>query len=175
MPIGHPLDEKTLMGPLIDSHAVDTVLHSIRRLKAEGGEVLYGGERLKGEKYAGDCYMTPCLANAKPDFKIVHDETFGPLLYLLTYRDFDEAIAINNGLPQGLTSCHFHQRRPRSGEVSQPRGERLRHRQRQHRNERRGNWRSFWRRERNRRRTRERKRFVEELHAAGNQHDQLLD
>ena len=107
VPIGHPLDEKTLMGPLIDSHAVDTVLHSIERLKDEGGEVLYGGERLKGEKYAGDCYMTPCLANAKPDFKIVHDETFGPLLYLLTYRDFDEAIAINNGVPQGLTSAIF--------------------------------------------------------------------
>ena len=55
----------------------------------------------------GGCYMTPCLANAKPDFKIVHDETFGPLLYLLTYRDFDEAIAINNGVPQGLTSAIF--------------------------------------------------------------------
>jgi aldehyde dehydrogenase (NAD+) len=107
VPIGHPLDEKTLMGPLIDSHAVDAVLHSIEHLKDEGGEVLYGGERLKGEKYAGDCYMTPCLANAKPDFKIVHDETFGPLLYLLTYRDFDEAIAINNGVPQGLTSAIF--------------------------------------------------------------------
>ena len=51
--------------------------------------------------------MTPCLANAKPDFKIVCHETFGPLLYLLTYRDFDEAIAINNGVPQGLTSAIF--------------------------------------------------------------------
>ena len=82
VPIGNPLDEKTLMGPLIDSHAVDTVQHSIEQLKEEGGEVLYGGERLEGEKYPGGCYMTPCLANAKPDFKIVHDETFGPLLYL---------------------------------------------------------------------------------------------
>jgi aldehyde dehydrogenase (NAD+) len=107
VPIGHPLDEKTLMGPLIDRHAVDAVLHSIERLKEEGGEVLYGGERLKGEKFPGGCYMTPCLTNAKPDFKIVHDETFGPLLYLLTYRDFDEAIAINNGVPQGLTSAIF--------------------------------------------------------------------
>jgi aldehyde dehydrogenase (NAD+) len=107
VPIGHPLDENTLMGPLIDRQAVDTVLHSIQRLKDEGGEVLYGGERLDGDKYFGGCYMTPCLANAKPDFKIVHDETFGPLLYLLTYRDFDEAIAINNGVPQGLTSAIF--------------------------------------------------------------------
>jgi len=55
----------------------------------------------------GGCYMKPCLANAKPNFKIVQEETFGPLLYLLTYRDFDEAIAIQNGVPQGLTSSIF--------------------------------------------------------------------
>ena len=51
--------------------------------------------------------MTPCLVNAKPDFEIVCHETFGPLLYLMTYRDFDEAIAIHNGVPQGLTSAIF--------------------------------------------------------------------
>ena len=107
MSIGNPLDRKTLMGPLIDSNAVDAVRHSIQRLKDEGGEVLYGGERLEGAQYRGGCYMTPCLANAKPDFEIVCHETFGPLLYLLTYRDFDEAIAINNGVPQGLTSAVF--------------------------------------------------------------------
>jgi aldehyde dehydrogenase (NAD+) len=107
VPIGNPLDEKTLMGPLIDRQAVDAVLHSIDRLKQEGGEVLYGGERLEGEKYAGGCYMTPCLTNARPDYNIVCDETFGPLLYLMTYRDFDEALAINNGVPQGLTSAIF--------------------------------------------------------------------
>jgi aldehyde dehydrogenase (NAD+) len=105
--IGNPLDRQTLMGPLIDKSAVDMVQHSIQRLKDEGGEVLYGGERLEGAQYSGDCYMTPCLANAKPDFKIVCHETFGPLLYLLTYRDFDEAIAIQNGVPQGLTSSIF--------------------------------------------------------------------
>jgi len=105
--IGNPLDRQTLMGPLIDKSAVDMVQHSIQRLKDEGGEVLCGGERLEGAQYSGDCYMTPCLANAKPDFKIVCHETFGPLLYLLTYRDFDEAIAIQNGVPQGLTSSIF--------------------------------------------------------------------
>src|SRR5438045_3682391 len=105
--IGDPLDRKTMMGPLIDKNAVDLVQHSIQRLKDEGGEVLYGGKRLEGEQYAGGCYMTPCLANAKSDFEIVCHETFGPLLYLLTYRDFDEAIAINNGVPQGLTSAIF--------------------------------------------------------------------
>jgi len=102
--IGNPLDSKTVMGPLIDRNAVDMVQHSIQRLKDEGGEVLYGGERLT---VPGDCYMKPCLANAKPDFEIVKHETFGPLLYLMTYRDFGEAIAIHNNVPQGLTSSIF--------------------------------------------------------------------
>ncbi len=104
LPIGNPLDRKTVMGPLIDKNAVDMVQHSIQRLKDEGGEVLYGGEKLK---IPGDCYMTPCLANAKPDFEIVCHETFGPLLYLMTYRDFDEALSIHNNVPQGLTSSIF--------------------------------------------------------------------
>src|SRR6059058_1702151 len=104
LPIGNPLEKKTLMGPLIDKGAVDMVQNSIQKLKDEGGEVLYGGERMD---LPGDCYIKPCLANAKPNFKIVQEETFGPLLYLLTYRDFDEAIAIQNGVPQGLTSSIF--------------------------------------------------------------------
>jgi aldehyde dehydrogenase (NAD+) len=83
------------------------VLQSIEKVKKEGGEVLYGGERLDDEQYQGGCYMTPCLVNAKPEFEIVCHETFGPLLYLMTYRDFDEAIAIQNGVPQGLTSAIF--------------------------------------------------------------------
>ena len=104
LPIGNPLDRKTLMGPLIDKKAVDAVQDSIQKLKAEGGEVLYGGERMD---LPGGCYMKPCLAGAKPNFKIVQEETFGPLLYLMTYRDFDEALAIQNGVPQGLTSSIF--------------------------------------------------------------------
>jgi len=104
LPIGNPLDRKTLMGPMIDKHAVDMVQESIQKLKDEGGEVLYGGEPMD---LPGGCYMKPCLASAKPNFKIVQEETFGPLLYLLTYRDFDEAIAIQNGVPQGLTSSIF--------------------------------------------------------------------
>ena len=107
VPIGNPLDKKTLMGPLIDKNAVDMVQHSIQRLKDEGGEVLYGGERLDGAQFPGGCYMTPCLANAKPNFEIIQHATFGPLLYLMTYRDFDEAIAIQNNVPQGLTSAIF--------------------------------------------------------------------
>ncbi len=102
--IGNPLDRKTVMGPLIDRNAVDLVQHSIQRLKDEGGEVLYGGERLT---VPGGCYMKPCLVAAKPDYEIVQHETFGPLLYLITYRDFVEAIAIHNNVPQGLTSSIF--------------------------------------------------------------------
>src|SRR5881398_762094 len=104
LPIGNPLDKKTLMGPLIDKGAVDMVQDSIQRLKDEGGEILYGGERLS---VPGNCYMKPCLATAKPDFEIVQHETFGPLLYLMTYRDFDEAMSIHNNVPQGLTSSIF--------------------------------------------------------------------
>ena len=107
LPIGNPLDKRTVMGPLIDSHAVDAVQDSIAKLKQQGGEVLYGGERLDGENYPGGCYMKPCVANARPDMDIVRHETFGPLLYLMTYRDFDEAIAIQNNVPQGLTSSVF--------------------------------------------------------------------
>src|SRR5207302_11034151 len=72
VPIGNPLEKKTLMGPLIDKGAVDLVQHSIQRLKDEGGEILYGGERLD---LGGGCYMKPCLATAKPDFEMVQHET----------------------------------------------------------------------------------------------------
>src|SRR5438270_13324625 len=92
------------MGPMIDKKAVEMVQHSIQKLKAEGGQVLYGGEPMD---LPGGCYMKPCLATAKPNFKIVQHETFGPLLYLLSYRNFEEAIAIQNGVPQGLTSSIF--------------------------------------------------------------------
>src|SRR5450432_2313123 len=103
LPIGNPLDRKTIMGPLVDKNAVDMVQHSIQRLRDEGGEVLYGGDRLEGADFAGDCYMKPCLTVAKPDLEIVQHETFGPLLYLMTYRDFNEALEIHNNVPQGLT------------------------------------------------------------------------
>ena len=105
--IGNPLDRKTLMGPLIDRAALQHVRDSIGRVKEEGGKVLYGGESLGEDKFPGGCYMTPCLAMAKPDFEIVQEETFGPLLYLMTYRDFDEALAIQNEVSQGLTSAIF--------------------------------------------------------------------
>jgi len=107
MRIGNPLDRKTLVGPLIDAASVENVQKSIERVKAEGGEILYGGEKLEGEEYPGGCYMRPALATARHEFEIVKHETFGPLLYLFTYSDFDQALAMHNDVPQGLSSAIF--------------------------------------------------------------------
>ncbi|OQY26700.1 MAG: aldehyde dehydrogenase family protein [Candidatus Cloacimonetes bacterium 4572_55] len=107
VPIGDPLKEGTLMGPLVDELAVDMMMKGIERLKQEGGKVLYGGERLTGEKYPGGCYVTPCIAEAKNEYEIVQEETFAPILYIISYKDLDEAIAIHNNVPQGLSSAMF--------------------------------------------------------------------
>jgi aldehyde dehydrogenase (NAD+) len=100
-PIGDPLDESTLVGPLIDEQSVEQVVMAIAQLKKEGGTVLFGGEKGEG------CYMTPALAEANHSMPIVRDETFGPLLYLLQYESLDEAILIHNDVPQGLSSAIF--------------------------------------------------------------------
>ncbi len=102
--IGNPLDRATLMGPLIDPAAVERVLESKERVIREGGRILYGGNRLRRP---GGCYMTPCLAEAGNDFDVVRDETFGPLLYVMTYRKFPQALAMQNAVPQGLSSSIF--------------------------------------------------------------------
>jgi aldehyde dehydrogenase (NAD+) len=105
--IGNPLDRNTVMGPLIDPRAVETMMQAIERLKQEGGRILYGGVRLKGARYRSGCYVTPCIAEARNDLPLVQEETFAPLLYLIPYRTFVEAVAINNAVPQGLSSSIF--------------------------------------------------------------------
>ncbi len=107
VPIGNPLDSKTLMGPLINLQAVENMQNALRQLKKEGGEVLYGGDVLKGAKYPGGRYVTPCLAIAKANYKVVHEETFAPILYLIRYTDLDEALSHHNAVPQGLSSAIF--------------------------------------------------------------------
>jgi len=107
VPIGNPLLAGTLMGPLITPAAVDTMQKALRRLRAEGGQILYGGDLLFGEKYPGGRYVTPCLAKAGPRMKIVAEETFAPILYLIPYRNFEEAVAWHNAVPQGLSSAIF--------------------------------------------------------------------
>ena len=103
--IGNPLDRATLMGPLIDRPAVDQFLRAKQRVVKEGGEIIYGGDHLK--EFPSDRYVTPCLARARNDFAVVQEETFAPLLYLITYQDFDEALALHNAVPQGLSSGIF--------------------------------------------------------------------
>jgi aldehyde dehydrogenase (NAD+) len=105
--IGHPLDEKTLVGPLIDKGAVKDYFAAIERVKKEGGKIIYGGEEMKGGGYESGCYVKPCIAEVTKNLNIVCDETFAPLLYLMKYKTMDEAIALHNGVPQGLSSAIF--------------------------------------------------------------------
>ncbi|MCK6457334.1 MAG: aldehyde dehydrogenase family protein [Phycisphaerae bacterium] len=105
--IGDPLEPNTLMGPLIDVDAVEAMMKAIERLKQEGGRVLYGGERLSGPNYPGGRYVTPCIATARNDFRIVQEETFAPILYLIGYSTFEQALAYHNDVPQGLSSAIF--------------------------------------------------------------------
>ena len=106
--IGDPLDEKNHMGPLIDKDAVNDFTNALRQVKKEGGNILTGGKVLRGKGYESGCYVTPSIVEAKNSYKIVQEETFAPILYLIKYKkDIDEAIAIQNGVVQGLSSAIF--------------------------------------------------------------------
>lgn len=102
--IGDPLDQNNHVGPLIDKDAVNMYLKAIEACKAEGGRFIVEGGALTGKGYESGCYVKPCIAEAKPGFKIVKEETFAPILYLLKYKTMEEAIAIQNEVPQGLSS-----------------------------------------------------------------------
>jgi aldehyde dehydrogenase (NAD+) len=103
--IGDPLDSKNHVGPLIDKAAVSLYLDAIEKCKKEGGKFIVEGGLLSGKGYESGCYVKPCIAEAKPEYQIVQQETFAPILYLLKYTTFKEAIAIQNGVPQGLSSA----------------------------------------------------------------------
>lgn len=103
--IGNPLDSNNHMGPLIDKDAVKMYLNSIEACTKEGGHFIVEGGVLEGDQYASGCYVKPCIAEAKPEYKIVQHETFAPILYLLKYKTIEEAIDIQNGVPQGLSSA----------------------------------------------------------------------
>ena len=102
--IGNPLDKENHMGPLIDRGAVKMYLDAITKINKEGGkEVVVGGE-LSGNQYQSGCYVKPAIYEVKNEFSIVQDETFAPILYLIKYSTLDEAIRIQNDVPQGLSS-----------------------------------------------------------------------
>lgn len=105
--IGDPLDEDTVVGPLIDEEAVNQMQKALTQLKEEGGEVVYGGDILEGGLYDRGHYVTPALCIAEPDYDIIKEETFAPILYMMRYSDFDEAIEYHNGVSQGLSSGLF--------------------------------------------------------------------
>ncbi|HLO67322.1 MAG TPA: aldehyde dehydrogenase family protein [Holophaga sp.] len=101
-PIGDPREARNLMGPLVDQGAVDTMMAAIATIREQGGTILCGGERLD---LPGGCYVTPCLAEVPSDLPHAKEETFAPVLYLMRYGTLDEAIRIQNGVPQGLSSA----------------------------------------------------------------------
>jgi aldehyde dehydrogenase (NAD+) len=103
--IGNPLDEKNHVGPLIDKDAVNMYLKAIEMVKAEGGIEVVPGGVLEGNGYESGCYVKPCIIEAENHFKMVKDETFAPILYIMKYKTIEEAIAIHNGVPQGLSSA----------------------------------------------------------------------
>jgi aldehyde dehydrogenase (NAD+) len=102
--IGDPLNEANHVGPLIDKDAVKSYLDAIAKVKAEGGTELVAGGVLEGAGYEGGCYVKPCIIEARPEYSMVQHETFAPILYIMKYKTLDEAIAMQNNVPQGLSS-----------------------------------------------------------------------
>ena len=103
--IGNPLDEKNHVGPLIDTQAVEQYLAAIAQVKAAGGKAVVEGGVLTGSGYESGCYVKPAIYEAENHFDIVQHETFAPILYLIKYSTLPEAIALQNGVPQGLSSA----------------------------------------------------------------------
>uniref|UniRef100_UPI002582E935 aldehyde dehydrogenase family protein n=1 Tax=uncultured Chryseobacterium sp. TaxID=259322 RepID=UPI002582E935 len=103
--IGNPLDEKNHVGPLIDTDAVNQYEEAIKKCKKEGGKFVVEGGVLTGKDYESGCYVKPCVAEVKNSYEIVQHETFAPILYLIKYKTLEEAIAIQNDVPQGLSSA----------------------------------------------------------------------
>lgn len=101
--IGNPIDSKTLMGPLIDKHAVNDYQEAIAQIKAKGGKIVYGGRTLKGTGY----FVEPTIACVSKQYVIVKNETFSPILYVIPYRNIEGAIHLQNDVPQGLSSAIF--------------------------------------------------------------------
>ncbi len=101
--IGDPLDPDTLMGPLIDEPSVERYENAIQTIREAGGEILFGGERLDRPGH----FVLPTIVRAQHDWMIVQTETFAPILYVMSYKDLDEAIAWNNEVKQGLSSSIF--------------------------------------------------------------------
>ncbi len=102
--IGDPLEESTLMGPLINRQAVAGMMQALERIRGQGGEVLYGGKPLERP---GGCWVEPAIVRARPEMPILLEETFAPILYLVEFDALEQAIRWHNDVPQGLSSAMF--------------------------------------------------------------------
>ncbi len=105
--IGDPLAEGTLMGPLIHEGAVEEMLRAVEQIRDQGGEIIHGGGRRTTGVPEGGHYVEPTLVKAESDLPLMQEETFAPILYLVPYDSFDDAISRQNGVPQGLSSAVF--------------------------------------------------------------------
>jgi aldehyde dehydrogenase (NAD+) len=105
--IGNPLDKSTLIGPLVDEHSVANFKKALVEVQHEGGKILFGGQVLNGGNYSSGNYVVPAIVEAENHYKMVQEETFAPIIYLIKYKTIEEAIELNNGVPQGLSSCIF--------------------------------------------------------------------
>jgi aldehyde dehydrogenase (NAD+) len=107
IPVGDPRESGTLVGPLITGEAFERMESALARARADGGEVVAGGERMLADRWPDAWYASPALVRMPAQAEVVREETFAPILYVLTYDDLDEAIALQNGVPQGLASSIF--------------------------------------------------------------------
>jgi aldehyde dehydrogenase (NAD+) len=105
--IGSPLAPETLVGPLIDARAFENMQRALSLAREQGGELLTGGERVLAERYPDAYYVRPAIVRMPEQSAVVREETFAPLLYVLGYRELDEAIQLHNAVEQGLSSCIF--------------------------------------------------------------------
>jgi len=105
--VGNPFNEGTLVGPMIDNGAVKQYKNALLDAKKEGGKIIFGGEVLSGDTYSSGNYVVPALVEAENHYQIVQEETFAPILYLIKYKTIDDAIRLNNSVPQGLSSSLF--------------------------------------------------------------------
>jgi aldehyde dehydrogenase (NAD+) len=103
--IGNPLDQHNHVGPLIDKDAVNNYLASIAQAQTEGGRILVAGGVLSGAGFESGCYVKPCIIEVDSQSAVVQHETFAPILYIMKYKTLDEALALQNGVPQGLSSA----------------------------------------------------------------------
>ena len=168
--VGSPFDSGVLVGPLINEAAFETMQKSLSAARADGGTVVCGGDRVGDSGF----YVTPALVRMPAQTEVVRAETFAPILYVLTYTDFDDAIALHNGVPQGLSSSIFTLDQREAERFLAADGSGLRHREREHRNVRCGDRRRIRRGEGDWRRTRVGFGFVEGIHAPSHQYRQLL-